>query len=128
MSLYQTVQRCGLAVLLFCATQSGYAESPYQAPLSGRVLSSKGFPLVGAHVILDHSALAMDTDVDGGFGFPGAAPGKHHLYITFEGYESWQGWVEVRKSSQELFSIVLQPSVPVGNGRWANPAKPPHVW
>ena len=55
--------------------------------VSGRIVDSgSGFPLPGAHIMLDGAEPGAVSDQDGRFKFTGAAPGDHELTVTYIGY------------------------------------------
>ena len=84
--------------------------------VSGRIVDSgSGFPLPGAHIMLDGAEPGAVSDQDGRFKFTGAASGDHELTVTYIGYTPAAVPVSVSDRKVATLEIELAPGVIVAD-------------
>ena len=84
--------------------------------VNGRIVDSgSGFPLPGAHVMLDGKEPGAVSDRDGRFKFTGAAVGDHEITVTYIGYTPAAVPVTVSGTKVAALEIELTPGVLVAD-------------
>ncbi|MCC6397151.1 MAG: carboxypeptidase-like regulatory domain-containing protein, partial [Bacteroidetes bacterium] len=77
--------------------------------IAGTVSDAKtGEALVGAHVMLQGTAIGTSTNIDGKFAIPGITAGSHTLVATYLGYKKHTEPVQILADSTLFLDIRLQ--------------------
>ena len=96
------MKRIYLTLLLQCAVFMAIA----QFTLKGSVKNDTGERLVGANLMISNSFTGTTTDVNGMFQFKNLKAGKHHLTISYVGFEKQT--LDVNLTSDQTLDIILK--------------------
>lgn len=70
-----------------------------QHPIKGKVLDSKGEPVIGANVFIKDSYDGASSDIDGSFSFTTSTTGTQTIVATFLGYEQQEQAITISKAT-----------------------------
>ncbi len=106
-SLKSCIMKKSLLIVLILATS--LITTAQKVLISGTVRNPQGLPLAAANVVVAQTYLGVTTDRDGIFELSLNPERSYDIRISYMGYELQV--LEVRPPYQDLYEIVLQPSV-----------------